>query len=147
MIVRPRFSDGEADRDEVEEGRVGCLYALASEIVARMKDELEPAGARVFRADQRSVGPTVRIGRDVGDERALAFRRELVELDTDPFGRPAAGDVEDMGGEAGQVLLRRRRRTPVTLSRRRDASHRAVRPCKVHMAAAPSSEIVICAGA
>ena len=53
-------------------GGSGCLYALAAEIVPRVKDELEPAGARVFGADQRSIGPTVRIGRDVGDERALA---------------------------------------------------------------------------
>ena len=146
MIVRPRFGDGETDRDEVEERRIGCLHALSAKIVPRMKDELEPAGARVFGADQGSVGPTVRIGRDVGDERALASPRELVELDPDPFGRPSAGDVEDVGGQTGQVLLRRRR-TPVTLSRRRGLSHRALRPCTVHIAAAPSSVIANCVGA
>jgi len=40
---------------------------------------------------------------------ALACGPELVKLDPDAFGRPAAGNVEDMGRQAGQIILRRQR--------------------------------------
>ena len=111
MVMCPRIGDREADRDEVEERRVGHFYSMAAEIIPGMEDKLEPAGAGMFGADQRPISSSVRIGRDVGDERALASGRELVELHPDAFRRPSAGDIEHVGGEAGQVILHRGRPT------------------------------------
>ena len=41
--MRLGVGDAEADRDDVEERRVGQLCAPAPEIVPGMEDELEPA--------------------------------------------------------------------------------------------------------
>jgi hypothetical protein len=109
MVMCSRIGDREADRDEVEERRVGHFYSVTPEIVPGMEDKLEPADAGVFGADQRPIGSSVRIGRDVGDEHALASGRELVELHPDAFRWPSAGDIEHVGGEAGQAILRRGR--------------------------------------
>ncbi len=77
-----------------------------------MEDEFEPPRARLIGADQRLVGAAVRIGRDIGDELALGAASQLVKLDADAIGRPADGDIEDMGGEAGQIVLPRRYNRP-----------------------------------
>ena len=66
--MRPRVGDGEAERDQVEERRIGGLHALAAKIVPGMEHELEPADARIARADQRRVGAPVGVGQDLGDE-------------------------------------------------------------------------------
>ena len=47
--MRLGIGEAEADRDEVEERRVGEFGAPAAKIVPGMEDELEPAGARFVR--------------------------------------------------------------------------------------------------
>jgi hypothetical protein len=126
VIVRLGIGDGEADRDEVEERRIGRFGAPAAEIFPGMEDKLEEAGARMFSVDQRRVGSSVRVGRGVGDELALASPRELVKLDPDSFRRPAAGDVEDVRRKPSQVLLRSRRQ-PSAMGRARHSIAAALR--------------------
>ena len=107
--MRPRVGDGEAERDEVEERRIGRFDALAAKIVAGVEDEFELAGASLARADERFVGAPIGVGRDVGDERASPRLVDLVKLHPYPLGRPAARQVEDVGRQAGQIILRRGR--------------------------------------
>ena len=103
--MRGRVGDGEADRHEVEERRVGEPRALSAKIVAGMEDELERADARLARRDQRRIGPSVRVGGRRGDEASAAVGGELVKLDPDAGRRAAARDVENVGGQAGQDAL------------------------------------------
>ena len=70
MVVRLRIGDAEADRNDIEKRRIGQLRPLAAEIVPGVEDELELTGARLLSADQRLVGPAVRVGQDLGDQPA-----------------------------------------------------------------------------
>jgi hypothetical protein len=53
--MRPRIGDAEADRDDVEERRVGKLCALPAEIIVNVEDELEPASARLVGSPTRKA--------------------------------------------------------------------------------------------
>jgi hypothetical protein len=105
MVMRLRVGDAKADWNHIEERRVGYFDAPTAEIVTGVEDELEPAGARLVGAYQRLVAATVCIGHDVGDEVALRSARQLVKLHPNAFRRRASGHVEDMGRDAGQILL------------------------------------------
>src|SRR6185437_11020775 len=105
VIMGLWVGDGEPDRNEIEERRVGYLSAEPAEIISGVEDEFEPARARLGCAQERLVGAAVRIGQDIGDELALALVRQLVELDPHARRRPATRHVEDMGRNARQILL------------------------------------------
>ena len=141
--MRRRVGDGEAERDQVEEWRLGRFHAPAAKIVPRMEDELKPADPPILGADQRRVGAPVCVGQHIGDEGALPPGREFVKFDPHPSGRPAAGDVENVGRQAGQIILPRQRQASsgATLSWPSRGGHRAGCACKFDMAAAPFSAI------
>ena len=152
MVMRLRVGDAEADRDDVEERRVGEFCAPTVEIVPGMEDELELARAGVIRTYQRLVGAAVCVGCEISDKLALRSVRQLVKLDPDAFGRSADRDVEDMGRNAGQNLLPRRfKRFP-----RGGRRHPSIAParvgqslssCMIDMAAEPSLAIANCSDA
>ena len=88
MIVRAGVGDGEADRDEVEERRVGGLHAAAAKIVPDMEQQFEAADPRwLALISGASVRPSALVATS-RDERARARGLELVELDPHAFGRP-----------------------------------------------------------
>ena len=71
MIMRLKVGQAKADRDHVEERRVGQLCAPAPEIVSSMEDELEPPARASSALIERLVGAAVGIGHDIDDELAL----------------------------------------------------------------------------
>ena len=73
---------------------------------------------------------------------SAACGRELEEFDPHAFGRAAASDVEDVGRQAGQIILPRPRAVSgASLSRPPGGGHCAGCVCKSDMAAAPLSAI------
>ena len=103
----------EADRDDVEERRVSEFGAPTAKIVRGMEDELELAGARLVTDNQGLVGAAVGVGHDIGDELAVWSARQLVKLHSDALRRLTAAYVEDMGRNAGQILLLPRFKRPL----------------------------------
>jgi hypothetical protein len=142
MVVRLGIGETKADWNHVEERRVGYSCAPAAEIVAGVEDELEPAGARLISAHQRPVGAAVGVGHDIGDKLAFSSARQFVKLHSDAVRRLAAGYVEDVGGNAGQILLPRRHKRPTigrvkpSLLDGRIAGQGVAAPCATDMAAA-----------
>jgi hypothetical protein len=153
MVVRPGIGEAKADWNHVEERWVGYRYAPAAEIVAGVEDELEPAGARLIGAHQRRGGAAVGVGHDIGDEVVVSCAPQFIELHSDAVRRLATGYVEDVGGDAGQILLPCPNKRPAIERVKRSLldgpihGQRVVAPCAAGMAAALPVAIAKRAGA
>jgi hypothetical protein len=143
MVVLLGIGDAEADRDDVEERRVGELGAPLAEIISRMKDQFELTSARLINTYEWLVGAPVGVGHDISDEFPLKSAFQLVKLQPDAGSRSAARHVEDMGRNAGQnpapPSYLRSPSSPLYRDRRGSASQAA--SCVMDMAATPSAAI------
>src|SRR4051794_28788441 len=116
VVLPVGLGDGEADRDEIEEWRVGRIRSDGPEIGPHIENELISARAEGLSAQERRIRPPIGVrGRD-GNEVAAVFIDEE-ELDRDSLRGAAMRCIKNVGRQAPHGTSSKRSAT-VSMTRR-----------------------------
>jgi hypothetical protein len=100
-MARAGVGDAETHGDFVEETGFRQRRSPGHEVIADEKDDFKLAGLHFIGAQQRLVGPSVRVGFGGGDERpVVAF--EQPQFDLHSLCRAAVGGVQDVSAKFGR---------------------------------------------
>ena len=101
MVMRRDIGNAEADRHQIEEGRMRQRRAAGPEILAGVEDQLVGADVKIFAGkDRATIDPAVRIGLN-RFQMSANLAVELEKIDPEPLGRRAEGGVENMCRQSG----------------------------------------------
>ena len=98
VVVALRLGNPEANRNQVEERRIGKLDAIAAKVVAGVEAKLISSRLELRAIEDGAVDAPVAVGDHGLDEPRLALRG--IELDLQARGGLARHGIENMGGEA-----------------------------------------------
>jgi hypothetical protein len=91
VIVSVRVCDREPDWHRVEKPR------RIPEVIANMKREFVNPGDKLRAFKQRTIRAAIGVSNNAGNQSALT--PESMQFDSHSGGRPASGNVEDVGGQ------------------------------------------------
>jgi hypothetical protein len=103
MIVALRLGDTEANRNDLEEGRVGQLDAAAAKVLAGVETQLIQSGLEIRAIEQSVIDATITVGDRRFQEPRLPTGGEQLDLKTG--GWLSRRGIENVSSQAAHQAL------------------------------------------